>query len=96
MTNISLYGIGGADDSYRVLKYWKFFQDNVTISDIIHQAVVMMGAYPSIKQVYAIDGSSELYWDFKKTIKNPSVENNVVFKSVLEKCGILVTESNYK
>lgn len=96
MNNIILYGLGGASDNYRVLKYWRFMEQNVTIKDIMYQAWMMVENYPSIREVYAIDNSSELYQDFKRVLKYPSIENNVVFKSIMETRGLLVYENKKK
>jgi hypothetical protein len=89
MTQVILYGIGGADDNYRVLKYFRFYKD-ATISDIVVNAYMMADYCPSIQRVYAIDNSSELYWDYMKTVKHPSLEKSVVFKTILEDKGLLV------
>lgn len=89
MTNVILYGIGGADDNYRVLMYYKFYEET-TISGIVSNACIMADFNPSIQRVYAIDGSSELYWDYMKTIKHPSLEKSVIFKTILEDKGLLV------
>lgn len=93
MNNLILYGIGDAGDNYRVFKYWRFFNDNVTIADIKWQTRVMVDSYPSITRVFLVNNSSELYWDFKRVLKDPSIENNVIFKNTLEYRGLLVYES---
>lgn len=93
MNNIILYGIGGASDNYRVYKYWRFPEEQVSIKEILYRACMMVECYPSIRQVYAIDNSGELYWDYKRVLKYPSIENNVIFKSVLENRGLLVYET---
>ena len=90
MTNIVLYGIGNANDSYRVMRYYRFFEQEATIRDLIVNAMMMAEYYPSIDKVYAIDNISSLYWDYIRTTKHPSIENNVVFKSILEDMGLLV------
>lgn len=92
MNQIILYGLGGASDSFRVLKYYRFPNSEVSVREIIYNACMMANYYPSIKQVYAIDNSSELYWDYMKVRKTPSIENNVVFKSIMETRGLLVYE----
>lgn len=93
MNNIVLYGIGGASDSYRIFRYWRFTEEQVSIKEIVYQACVMVGSCPSIRQVYVIDNSGELFRDYKRVLKYPSIENNVIFKSVLENRGLLVYET---
>lgn len=93
MNNIVLYGIGGASDSYRVFRYWRFTEEQVSIKEIIYEALTMVENCPSIRQVYAIDNSSELYRDYRRVLKYPSIENNVIFKSVLENRGLSVYET---
>lgn len=90
--NIILYGIGGASDCYRVFKYWLVPEDQLSIKELLYRACMMAECYPSIRQVYAIDNSRRLCWDFKQLIKHPSLEDNVIFKSVLENRGLLVYE----
>ena len=88
---IILYGIGGASDSYRPLKYW-LIHEEITIEEILYQAHRMAEANPSIIRVYAVDNSRRLYWDFKELTKCPSIEACVIFKDVLENRGLLIYE----
>ena len=92
MNNIILYGLGGASDNYRVLRYWRFMDDNTSIGDIKWQTRMMVDSCPSIEKVYLVNNSSELYWDYKRVRKTPSIENNVIFKHTLEYRGLVVYE----
>lgn len=93
MNNIILYGLGGASDNYRVMRYWRFNTDNVSIADIKWQTRMMVDSCPSITRVFVVNNSSELYWDYKRVLKNPSIENNVIFKNTLEYRGLLIYNS---
>lgn len=56
MKNIVLYGILGADQQYRVAKYWMIHVDSCDnlINLIKFQAQEMKEFYPSIERVYAV------------------------------------------
>lgn len=90
---IFLYGITGADQMYRVAKYWCFFDvesEPVTIRDIIYQASMLRIKNPSIEQVYAIDDRHGLRSDFRYAMKKNSIESWAIFKNILETEGLRV------
>lgn len=90
---IFLYGITGADQMYRVAKYWCFFDvesEPVTIRDIIYQASMLRMKNPSIEQVYAIDDRHGLRSDFRYAMKKNSIESWAIFKNILEMEGLRV------
>lgn len=90
---IFLYGITGADQMYRVAKYWCFFDaesEPVTIRDIIYQASMLRIKNPSIEQVYAIDDRHGLCGDFRYAMKKNSIESWAIFKNILEREGLRV------
>ena len=65
---IYLYGVGGADQMYRVVKYWCFFnieEEPITIREIRYQALELRMRCPSIEHLYLIDGSLKLRKDNK-------------------------------
>ena len=87
MTNVILYGIAGVEDNYRIVKYFRFLNE-VRIADMVLNARLMAEYSPFVKEVYAIDCSSELYWDYQKTIKNKSFEANISFRDNMNTNGI--------
>ena len=55
MKNVILYGILGADQQYRVGKYWVIRDSESLIESIIFEANMMVDHNPSIEHVYAVD-----------------------------------------
>lgn len=93
MNRIFLYGISGARDQYRVMNYWCFFDINeepVTIQDLVYQASALQVRNPSIEHVYAIDDRHGLRGDFRKAMKQNSIEGWAIFKSILQTEGLQV------
>lgn len=90
---IFLYGIAGADQAYRVVKYWCFFDvdtEPVTIRDLMYQATMLQVKNPSIRQVYAIDNRHGLHNDFRYAMKKNSVESWAIFKDILQTEGLQI------
>lgn len=88
---IFLYGLAGASEAYRVIRYSKISNyRNMPISQIKAYAKQMVEDYPLVKQVYAIDNSYMLYEAYRETALHFSIENNVAFKSLLENEGIRI------
>lgn len=87
-----IYGIGGADDNYRVVAY-QYIKVNES-SDITRDAhaVARWLRYrnPSIKYAYGISDSADLARMYKKARKTNSVEDNVCFKLMLEDTGFII------
>lgn len=90
---IFLYGIAGADQAYRVVKYWCFFDVDtkpVTIRDLMYQATMLRAKNPSIRQVYTIDNRHGLHNDFRYAMIKNSVESWAIFKNILETEGLQI------
>lgn len=88
---IFLYGLAGASDSYRVVRYSKASNyRNFPIRVIKEEAKKMVEDYPIIKEVYAIDNCYEVYQAFRDTAMRYSIEDNVAFRSMLENEAIKV------
>lgn len=89
---IFIYGIGGANDNYRIVAY-QYIKTNESY-DIVRdcRAVAEWLRYrnPSIKYTYAIGESAELANMYKKARKTNSVEDNVCFKLMLEETGLII------
>lgn len=89
---IFVYGIGGAEDNYRIVAY-QYIKTNESY-DIVRDchSVAMWLRYrnPTIKRAYAIGESAELAQMYKKARKTNSVEDNVCFKLMLEETGLII------
>lgn len=88
--NVILYGILGASDQYRVLRYFAINGRDVSIRTIVDEAEIMRIMYPSIEHVYAIDNRYGLRRDYVEAIKENSIESYFIFKDILEREGLKV------
>ena len=88
---IFLYGLAGARDSYRVVRYSKISNyRNFPIRIIKEEARKMVEEYPLIIEVYAIDNCYEVYQAFRDTAMKFSIDENIAFRSLLENEAIRV------
>lgn len=90
MKAIYLYGISGADQAYRVLKYQFITAEEFSIDNMLRTAAMMRLRCSSIERVFAIDNGYELYKDYRLAFKRNSIEGWAIFKDILERCGIEV------
>ena len=95
MKNIILYGILGADQQYRVARYWMIHTDSLNsgsnlISLMKFQAKEMVDYYPSIQYVYAISSRPGLLKEYVESYKTNSIESCAIFKDILEREGIRI------
>lgn len=90
MKRIYLYGISGAEDQYRIIRYSYIDDDSISIKNIIYFATLMVIKNPSIERVYAIDNRKGLAVDYREAIKKNSIESFVIFKDILEREGLQV------
>lgn len=88
MNRIYLYGIAGASDKYAVVRYQAVDVEHRPIDAIKMEADIMRMDYPSVKQVFAIDARGGLANDYRRTIKQNSIEGFIIFKDILERMGI--------
>ena len=87
-----IYGIGGADDNYRIVSY-QFIEisRSYDISKDSHAiAAWLRYRNPTIKYAYAIVESADIAQMYKKARKTNSVEDNVCFKLMLEETGFII------
>lgn len=90
MKKVFLYGILGAEETYRVARYFVMTDEYITITNIVNQATIMKMKYPSIEHVYAVDGRYGLRDDFIEAFKHPTIENCMIFKDLCEREGLKV------
>ena len=87
MKTIFLYGIGGADKKYKVLRYACIEEPNFSILNIRNLAQLMKIHNPSIVHVYALDNRFGLRRDYMESIKKDTIESCTIFKDILERDG---------
>ena len=90
MNNLILYGIGDAKYQYRVLKYFRIYDENIDIAEIKRIARTMQVINPSIEHVYLISNRHGLRREFQESIKRNSIESCAIFKDILEREGIKI------
>lgn len=90
MKPIYLYGISGAQDSYRVVRYQVIEEEYISIGYMKHVAALMKIKYPSIQHVYAMDQRYGLRRDYMDACKNNSIESWFIFKDILESEGLRI------
>ena len=88
MNRIYLYGIAGASDKYAVVRYQAVDVEHRPIDAIKNESDIMRMDYPSVKQVFAIDARGGLANDYRRAIKQNSIEGFIIFKDILERMGI--------
>ena len=88
MNRIYLYGIAGANDKYAVIRYQAVDVEHRPIDAIKIESDIMRMDYPSVKQVFAIDARGGLANDYRRAIKQNSIEGFIIFKDILERMGI--------
>ena len=88
MNRIYLYGIAGASDKYAVVRYQAVDVEHRPIDAIKIESDIMRMDYPSVKQVFAIDARGGLANDYRRAIKQNSIEGFIIFKDILERTGI--------
>lgn len=82
MKRIYLYGIAGAADHYKVVRYSCVDSEGMTIMALKYEAARLRMDYPNIGHVYAVDASSSLYRSY--------MEVCVSFRDMLMRQGVEV------
>lgn len=85
-----LYGIAGASDKYRIVRYEYVDPQYSSSDDIKRHASWLKWNNLGVEHVYAITNRPGLGTLVMNTIKRNSIESNVVFKDVLERSGIMI------
>lgn len=84
MYSIVLYGISGADQAYRVLRYDIIPVEGNILDTIQYEAGRMVDGYPSVKRVYAVTNSYSIRKDYNEAKRKNSIESWAIFKDILE------------
>lgn len=99
MTTVYLYGLGGADQMYRVIRYSAIEIDNLVgtnygvIRTLKYEASMMRMKYPNIERVFVIDNGRGLARDYANALKTNTIESHAIFKDILEREGLELTQS---
>lgn len=87
---IILYGMSYANNQYKVVKYHRIEEENVSIWYMRHCANVMRMENPSIQHVYAVDNRHGLRREYMESIKRNTIESCAIFKDTLEREGLKI------
>lgn len=88
MKTFYLYGIAGASDAYRVLRYEAIEDDgDLRLDDIWYEATCMKARNPSIESVYAIGQRRGLARDYRDAWTRNTTESFAIFRDILEREG---------
>ncbi len=88
MKSIFLYGIGGAQDQYRVIRYTRIDEPDFSIETLMYEASMMRMRYPSIEHVYAVDNRHGLGRTYLECVKKNSIESCAIFRDLIERQGL--------
>ena len=88
MAQIILYGIAGASDQYRPIRYKVIDIMDYETWYAKYEAKMMVAENPTIERVYQMDNRHGLKREFTLAFKRPSIENCAIFKDTLEREGI--------
>lgn len=90
MKTMYLYGISGAENGYRVVRYTCIDERDFSVMTINYEAAIMRRRYPSIEHVYILDNRRGLGECFMRTFKENSIDGWISFKDILEREGLQV------
>lgn len=90
MKEMFLYGLAGAADQYRIVRYESVDQDEFSVRNVTGLACLMVQRQPSIEHVYLVDNRGGLGYDVMRTMKRNRIDTNVAFKDMCERNGILI------
>ena len=90
MQKIFLYGIGGAEDGFRVIRYCEIDQADLSALTLRYEATDMLMHYQSIRRFFVIDNRPGLAKLCAQSNKTRSVEKALIFLDILEKQGLEV------
>lgn len=90
MKQIILYGISGARNQYKVVRYHRIDEDDISIWSLRHWANMMRMENPSIEHVYAVDNRYGLRREYTESFKRNTIESCAIFKDTLEREGLKI------
>ena len=90
MKQIILYGISDASNQYRVVKYHRIDEDDVSVWAMRYWANMLRAENPSIEHVYAVDNRFGLRREYTESYKRNTIESCAIFKDTLEREGLKI------
>lgn len=90
MNKVYLYGLAGARDKYRVVRYSFIDGCSLSIASLMRYADWLKYYNPEIEHVYAIDNRTGLAEECKDAMRAKSIEDCVCFKYTLEHEGLMI------
>ena len=87
-SGVVLYGIGGADAGYAVLRYRAIWHDDVSIRQIDREAELLRAENPGIERVFVIDNSRMLRAEYRDAVRLYTYPGWIMFRDILERQGI--------
>lgn len=88
MKELYLYGIGGPEDGFRVIRYCKIDQTDLSALTLRYEATGMLMHYKSIRRFFVIDNRPGLAKACAQSIKTRDIEKALIFLDILEKQGL--------
>lgn len=88
MNTVYMYGIGGASDGFRVIRYAAIPQEEMSVMTLKYEMNGMLFRYPSIKRVFVIDQRPGLARMVTNSFKKNSIEENLILVDFLERNAI--------
>ena len=90
MKQIILYGISGASNQYRVVRYTMVDNAEAGIWDLRYEARMMRIENPTVEHVYAVDNRHGLKREYQESYKRNTIESCAIFKDTLEREGLKI------
>lgn len=88
MRQMYLYGIGGAEDGFRVIRYREIDQTDLSALTLRYEVTDMLMHYQSIRRFFVIDNRPGLAKLCAQSIRTRDVEKALIFLDILEKQGL--------
>lgn len=85
MKEMFLYGLAGAADQYRTVRYESVDRETFSVTNVTGLACLMQYKYLTIEHVYLLDNRKGLGYEVMRTMKTNTIEGNVIFKDLLER-----------
>lgn len=88
MKQLYLYGIGGPEDGFRVIRYREIDQADLSALTLRYETTDMLMHYRSIRRFFVIDNRPGLAKLCAQSIKSGDAEKAQIFLDILEKQGL--------
>lgn len=86
--NYCLYGIAGAADNRRIIRYKLLtIEGDLMFDEVISEACKMRFKDPSIENIYCINNRKGLAFEVSHIMKRNRMADNIAFKDMCERSG---------